>query len=163
MPYYIRKIDKAKWMQTDASTSDIAADAITNCLNTKRNQLSFWKIDNIESGDIDEVLKAMITTFTSGIDTFDIIIIDELEIPTGIERIQSTSPTPYLSMSNYHYDFIELTLQKLTGLSQLIYSKITTTNVKRVTRSQGKNLIRTLVQNDPSFKEKLHSSIANSL
>ena len=163
MPHYIRKIDKAKWAKTDARTSDVAADAITNCLHTRSNQLSFWKVEPFNDNNLKEVLKAIISTFTSGIDTFDVVFFDENEMPDDIKSIQSKAVTPYTAMIDNHYDLVDLTISKLTSLSGVIYSKIKIGAEKRITRTEAKNLMREVIAADPTFRGKLHSTIADSL
>lgn len=163
MSYFIRKIDKAKWNKTDPNTSDIAADAITNCLNTKQNQLSFWRSEKNDAQSINEILKAIISSFTSGIESFDIIIFEESELPSSIGYEKTIPATKYTAINDNHYDFINLTLSKLTLLAQLIYSKVKEGKEKRVMKMEAKNLIKEIIINDPSFRDKLPSIITDNL
>ena len=51
MAYYIRKIARSKWQESQLSTDEdeaieevkrVKADAITNCIKTTGNKLSLW-------------------------------------------------------------------------------------------------------------------------
>ena len=47
MSLLVRKINRAKWLQTDiAHGDDISADAITNCMKTTSNRLSVWEVES---------------------------------------------------------------------------------------------------------------------
>lgn len=163
MPFYIRKIDRAKWSKTDANTGDITADAITNDLATRSNQLSFWIAETEEEKDVNEILIAIMSTFTSGLDTFDIVIFEENEKPENIDLNKSEAVTHYDQMKNNHCDFINLTLSKLDSISKVIYSKIKDGKSKRITKGAAKQLLRTAIEKIPELKNKIHTTLSGSL
>ena len=79
MAYYVRKISRSKWQESQLSTDEVKAleevrsvkaDAITNCIKTTGNKLSLWKVD--EKRDVIEDIIPLILVFERP-DTCDII------------------------------------------------------------------------------------------
>jgi hypothetical protein len=74
MPFFVRKIEGQKWLQNDiCNGADASADAITGCLRTKSNTLSFWYVESDEQ--ITDAILAIVSGFEKA-ETIDIIKID---------------------------------------------------------------------------------------
>jgi hypothetical protein len=163
MPYFIRKIDKAQWVKTNPETGDIAADAITNCLYTNKNSLSFWKVDDLNDETIINIIIAISSTFTSGLDTFDIVVLSADEVLENQELLQTPPTSPIVEMHENHYDLINLTLSRLGFVARLIYTQIADKKDMRFTRGRLKAIMRQFVIDKPDYKAKIHTSVTNSL
>lgn len=140
MSYLVRKFNRAKWAQTNPETGDIAADAITSCLKTSNNELSFWRIDN----KIEDEINAIIVAMTAGgdrVDTIDVAIIDEEELKKYCKIVDSTGNTPVEDMKDKHCDLVELTHSKLGSIANLIYDEIKSNSYKRITTKPLKALL----------------------
>lgn len=140
MSYLVRKINRAKWAQTNPDTGDIAADAITICLKTSNNELSFWRVNNKVDAEINDVIVAM-TAGGDRVDTIDIAIIDEEEISKHCKIVDSTGLTPIEDMKDKHCDLVELTYNKLGEISKLIYNEIKGDTYRRITTKPLKALL----------------------
>ena len=68
MAYYIRKIARSKWQESQLSTDEdeaieevkrVKADAITNCIKTTGNKLSLWRVEE-KRDSIDDIIPLII-------------------------------------------------------------------------------------------------------
>jgi hypothetical protein len=92
MSILVRKIDIGKWNQVDLRQSiDPSADAITNCLRTRQNALSVWKVES--KTDIDEAVLAIISG-QDHLEAFHVILMSPNYLEErGIDCIQSNGLT----------------------------------------------------------------------
>lgn len=117
MPFFLRKIGKAKWNKntvTDALQSDALAD-----LKTSSNTLSVWLVKDDKSN-----LEQVITALISSCDRFshcDYVLIDiNLVTNIGIKYEENEGKTPYIVANQWHRDLIELTVDKIFDLAKVI-------------------------------------------
>ena len=77
MPYFVRKIARAKWSNESITDNpfDIPADAITLDLKTFTNTLSVWEVT--DEGKVGDAVLAIASGFDR-IETFDGLSRDEL-------------------------------------------------------------------------------------
>ena len=162
MSYLVRKINRAKWEATDSSTNDFAADAITICLKTRNNELSFWRLNTINDDEISKVIVAIMSSLEK-IDTIDIAIIDENKIKDHCLIKDTPGNTPMDEMKNRHCDMVNLTYSKIGKIAELIYDEVKNKRSKRLTEKNLKGLILAAISSKQLSPESLHSSLRADL
>lgn len=152
MSFLVRKINIAKWFQSDLNEGEeVSADAITSCLRTTKNTLSFWYIDNLDN--LKDVVLAMSNTFTS-LDKADFVILDFNKTNLNDIQLKNTiSNTKYNVMNNSHYDFENLNYKSLGVVKDLIKDELIKNSYKTYTKSQIKEIIKNALD-----QEKLNIS-----
>lgn len=124
MDYLARKISRAKWESPSyAEADDIRADAITGCLRTTNDTLSFWRCHHDQS-DVAEVALAL----TSGpkvnkIDPIHIVLIHQDFLPTirvKYEHSPLHADTVVKDLLVRHFDAVNLTMTKIDDLASEI-------------------------------------------
>ena len=158
MPLLVRKIDKAKWMQNSASTSeDVSADAITNCLKTRANALSVWEVP--EDSGVPDAVVAMASQFDS-LDTIDVVCLcrDDV-VNAGLELSSTPGNTALKGFSENHRDVVRLKYRTLGVLTDLIIARITTPAVRRYTKTQLIDLLRDAVTSGRVEITDLHEGV----
>jgi len=126
MNYLVRKIARAKWAVPMFATNDtiIAADAVTGCLRTSKNTLSFWQShsEEKEDSDIKDVVLALVSNMER-LDTLDIIVIPKSDLD-DFPFEATKGNTPVIALQDRHLDMVKLTLEKLNQLARYIASKV---------------------------------------
>lgn len=145
MSLLIRKVNKAKWVQSDIENdSDVSADAITNCLRTTRNTLSVWQINTED--DLDNAILALVSN-QDHLEAIDVVILEEESIRQYNIRIVTTpGETPIAELSQTHRDLADLTYSKLGIIKDHIVDRIRTNYLKRYTRGTIKKLLLAAIE-----------------
>lgn len=138
MSFFVRKINKPKWKLIDKS---ISSDAITSCLRTTSNTLSFWKIEKED----DEYLEKAIIPITScqeRVEAVDFIIIEEDFFKNnGISFKQDTATTPATKLNELHINLVDLNYERIGVLSNKIFELVSNKKVIRKTKKQATELL----------------------
>lgn len=158
MSLLIRKINKAKWFQVDILTdNDVSADAVTNCLRTTKNTLSFWRIE--DEGDLDKAILA-IASCLENFDTIDVVILEERSIEQyNISIVASPGDTPVTSLIDIHRELESLTFSKIGHIKDNIIERIRKEKLKRYTISSLKKLIQSAIDTGLLRREDLKEAI----
>lgn len=137
---YVRKIEYPKWMQNRILEGEApSADAITNCIRTKANKLSFWKAINEEK--INDAVLAIVSHFDH-LESCDIIAINDVMIDCSDLHINSSDGvTLYNAFSDNHYDIEKLDYDKLGKIAEIIIESIKMGNRTRFTKKRLKDLL----------------------
>ena len=127
MPLLVRKIDKKTWLQNDILGGEpISADAVTNCLNTKRNCLSLWRI--AERSEIDEAVLAQATMFEH-LDSIDVVILDEESLrERGVPIKDAPGDTKVAELEDWHVHAADLNIDTLSELAKSIAESLQAEN-----------------------------------
>jgi hypothetical protein len=162
MSLFVRKIEKNKWMKKDFTFQGVApADAITNCMKTKDNKLSVWKIH-----DDCAIEQAVVAIAVSGdhLDTFDIVYFDENELEKKEIFIDSSlGKTAYKDMASNHMDIVELDYTKLGRLSEIIINELVNKRDIRYTIGKLKEILKKAIVEGKIVCEELCPSISKKL
>ena len=144
MSLLVRKIEIAKWLQTDIHHGeDISADAITNCMRTTGNTLSVWEIKY--ETDIDEAVLAIVAG-GHHLETIDIVTIDPDYIEEkNIGWLSTEGLTPVDDLKNTHRDLYNLTYCKLGVIAYHIAERIIQNKVQRYTLGRLKQILKNAV------------------
>lgn len=138
MSYFVRKINKGKW-KSDSAEPIIKADALTSCLRTSSNTLSFWRIE--ELSNIEDA-KLAIAASNSNLDPFDIIVFtnDEIE-ELGAPIVEKAGKTACSDLVDSHRDLSNLDSSHLIKLSHAVLKKVQSDDVERVTFAKLKSML----------------------
>lgn len=120
MDFIARKISRPKWERFP-----IRADAITGCLRTRGDTLSFWKCNE---NDVSEVVLALASNMDC-LATFDIVLLLESELRKDGFFLQETPgqiPIKDSRLMERHVDVMDLELDSLGLLSRVIHTQVTT-------------------------------------
>jgi len=136
----VRKIDRTKWMQNDiVRGEEVSADAITNCMKTKGNALSVWKVASESS--LDQAILAMSSQFEY-LETIDVVVLDEPVLQdAGLQIVATPSTTTVEHLVNTHRDIVGLTYASLGTLARFIVEGFKADRVRRFTRGQLRKLL----------------------
>jgi len=138
--YLARSISIKRWkLDTARGSAWIRADAVTNCLKTQEDVLSFWEC-NLDKNSIDEVATAIASGFKT-LEGISIILLAKTELEAiGCNYNLTDGETPLKSAVNKHMDVGKLGLDDLSKLARLIAQKVRTS-------TEGQLLINQYTQN----------------
>ena len=146
MSFLIRKIDEYnKWRQNDILNGEPpSADAITHCLKTKQNSLSFWLIG--DESQREEGVLAIASQFEH-IDTVDILLIDRsLFEQKQLGLVPTPGLTPYTDFIDNHFDVINLDYLSLGTVAEVIVESIRQARYKKFRESELVEILSNGVQ-----------------
>lgn len=140
MPYFVRKIEFAKWNQRNILEGEPpSADAITNCMKTKQNTLSLWRIH-----DVDELEDAVLAIAAAGdhIDTLYFIYLDS-DIVTQHLYLddEGLGVTPFEKFKSRHTDVKYLDYVSLGKLADSTTEAIKNSQYERYNQSNIKKIL----------------------
>ena len=145
MSLFIRKINKAQWLQTDiVRGEDVSADAITNCMNTKVNALSVWEVES--STDIDKAVLAIVAA-GGHIETIDVVPMNREyleEKQVAFEHKDVLNPVG--GMIKSHINLKQLSYKKLGIIAYHIVDKFKQEENKRYTEGKLKEIFRKAIE-----------------
>lgn len=162
MAFYIRKIDLSKWMQNSEVTdhTKLSADVITNCLKTKQNTLSLWKIDTLDK--LNEALIAI----TSGMDHLDriaIVFFEDVKLNADLNLTICTGQTPFSDFKDNHWDIVELNYDSLGKFSKVVHEAIKENHYKQISKAKIKELLNEAIVEKKLDLSKISDNIRNKL
>jgi len=160
MPLLVRKIDKGKWLQNDILRGDpVSADAITNCLKTKDNRLSLWRIP--DRSRIDDAVLAQTTMFGC-LDSIDVVILDEKTLgERGISIENVRGDTKVAELAEWHVHVTDLNVDTLAELAQSIVESLQTEREERYEKGRLARLLASAVSQDRLSLDELREDVRN--
>jgi hypothetical protein len=121
MAHLARKITLSKWSKIDDA---ISADAITSCLRTTKNTLSFWTVDKLNKESIEEVVLAMASSGEK-LDKMDLVLISvEFFNRCNISIVEEIGNSKVEDLNYTHRDAVNLNLPKISAISSEILDQI---------------------------------------
>ena len=125
MSYYVRKINRAKWNESEALSNEedinkLNADYLATCLRTQQGIISLWKIDNL--CEINDVAIAICST-GEHVDKVDFALLDENELQK-IGIVPINEPEGTYKIKDQHYMVDNLNYKKIGSLACLILNTI---------------------------------------
>ncbi|MBF0510153.1 MAG: hypothetical protein HQK57_14665 [Deltaproteobacteria bacterium] len=162
MPFLVRKITKAKWMQGDIfNDADISADAVTNCLKTTQNALSTWQISS--EYELPEAVLAIISN-SDNCDKIDVVCLDRDYLESqGIRCLSTPGITRVEDLKNRHVDISGLTYRSLGTVANEIAQEIRQKRDVKYTKNDIKKLLGDAIADGRLQKENLSESLRNKL
>lgn len=140
MSLLVRKVNKAKWMQTDLTkNNDVSADAITNCLKTSMNTLSTWEINSQD--EIDEAVLAIVSSHDH-LETIDVVPLEYEHLKSsGVDSEKTEGSTPVIELREKHRDLSNLSYTKLGIIAYHIVDQIRGKIIFRYTERKLKDIL----------------------
>jgi hypothetical protein len=162
MSLFIRKINKAQWLQTDiVQGEDVSADAITNCMKTKGNTLSAWEVES--KTDIDKAVLAMVAA-GDHLETIDVVpMTPEYLTEKEVDFKKISGLTPVEGLIKNHINLEQLSYKKLGIIAYHIVDKIREREVKRYTEGKCKEILRKAISEGKLKIEDIKDDIRKKL
>lgn len=145
MSLLVRKVNRNNWDVNVTNVSHICADAITNCMKTKKNSMSVYEITS--EADINEAFLVIASTFDHA-DAFDVVLMEKEEIMNlNMNLIQNPGITPIQSLENTHYDISNLSYSKLGIIADYIIGRIRDNRIIRCTKGELREIFKEAITN----------------
>lgn len=166
MAYYVRKISRSKWQATPLSNDSekailevkgVSADAITNCIKTKENKLSLWRVE--DKNEVIEDIIPLIIGFERP-DTCDVIYISEdtfLDEGIFIEQSLKDANTPIEELKQYHYNAIIYDYDGLGKFAKVVLKSLN--NHKRFKGKEVKAKLKEMLDNHEIEKDMISDKL----
>lgn len=152
----VRTINRAKWSAASGA-GHFPADAITNCLSTRQNELSLWFSG--DPGAIDEAVLAVAAS-KDHVGTIDVVVFSEMELRSlGFSIAATPGQTAAVALRGLHRDLVSLDFWSLGFLAEIIATKVLAGGVVRKTKSQIVQMISDGVANGQVDFEELADDI----
>lgn len=141
MSLLVRKIDSANWAEEELKKgADVPADAVTTCLRTKGNALSFWEIDSLS--DIDDAVLAIVAGYKH-LEMIDVVAIDPQLLSDGcVKCIATEGQTPVRDLLKEHRELVMLTCNTLGIVARSIAEAFKQDHVYMRTKEQLKSILK---------------------
>lgn len=144
MSFFVRKISKGKW-KSENDEPIIKADALTSCLRTSGNTLSFWRIEDL--AQIEDA-KLAIAASNTNLETFDIVVFSHAEMEDfGAPILETAGKTACTDLANSHRDLAELTSDHLIRVSHAVLRKVREDQIVRVTKAKVVTMLSSAAAN----------------
>jgi hypothetical protein len=157
----VRKIDRNKWMNGDDVIEPIPADAITNCLRTKGNTLSVWKVNS--ERELEEAVLA-IASSQDHLETIDVVWLDDdyfVKCKVNVE--QTDGLTKIKDLAHTHRDLASLDLWTLGMVAQHVAESIKRNRIKRYTAASLKKILKDAVSKNRLNLSDLKDSVQKKM
>lgn len=169
MKMLARKISRAKWEHRDyLAETEIRADAISGCLRTTDDKLSWWRCADDEE-DVAEVALALAVGPKSDMfDKIDLVVLPEAVLANaGLAYESGEGETAVMDLRSRHVDLVKLDVERLAMVAKILGPRIRSNDkVHQFTRRQLMTLVKTAIHDrrlDPgNLNEKLREKLARS-
>ena len=159
-----RKISRAKWHPNQyLQPHEIGADAVTGCLRTRDNSLSWWRC-TAQGTDVADVALALACNMQK-LEKIDIVALPETELePLGIATRATEGITPVRDLRSHHVDSPHIDLKRLARLAETLAPRIrSSTSVFMFTKKDLTTLVSDAVRKNRVRLEELHEGLRNQL
>lgn len=167
MTHLARKFSRAKWDRKPYLAPDeIRADALTRCLRTTDDSLSFWRCESTEA-DVDEVALALATGMER-LEKIDVVLVEERELRgSGLRPEPSEGRTPVGDLRGRHVDVVHLDAGRLGTIARCVADAVHTKQTTFFfTRGRLKGILRRAIEagrvRTESLKEKVQAEVSES-
>ncbi len=162
-----RKISRAKWQQKEyLAEGEIRADAISGCLRTTDDTLSWWRCSDDEK-DIDEVALALaVGPMIERFDKIDVVVLPEAILAdAGLARQSTEGGTPVKDLQHRHVDLVRLDIERLGRVARILDPRIRSDDkVVQFTKARLMALVDTAIHDKRldanDLSEKLREKLA---
>ncbi len=146
-----------KWNSQQVG-DDYPSDAITSCLRTTGNTLSFWEIE--KEDQINDAILAIASAGTN-LDKVDVVIIPK-ETMSEFQLISSEVVNPYSNFEKNHRDVINLTYTKMRPVADIICSAIVKNEYRQFTRANVKKLIQEAIDQRKIIFDRINEKMRDN-
>lgn len=166
MKMLARKISRAKWEPIGyLAENEIRADAITLCLRTSGDALSWWHCEG-EERDVAEVALALATgSKITNFDKIDVVLLPEIDLlAAGLTTGPEAGDTPIEELKLRHVNVVNLDLERLGDIAKVLAPRIRKGDlVFPFTTARLKNLVRTAIQDGRLHPHDLNEKLQEKL
>lgn len=165
MSYLAHKISRSKWdHQSFMKLDDISSDALTSCLRTRNNQLSFWNCKTTSIAEV-EIIALALAGGMERIDSIDIVLIPKRVLnESQFQFEQNPGSTAVTDLKDLHVDMVQLTAKKLCQLVSIVAPNVrNSTSCFRFTRTKMLGFLSNAINEDRVELEKLFDKVTEQL
>ena len=120
MSFLGRKFARSKWQNSSIDGDQPSADAITGCLKTNNNTLSFWRCDGDDKVNAKRVVLAM-ASLGDRCDKFHVVLIPESDLNRLDLTLQDErGDTPIEDLIEEHVNVVRLNGERLLSIGELL-------------------------------------------
>ena len=161
-----RKISRAKWQQKEyLAETEIRADAISGCLRTTDDTLSWWRCTDDEK-DVDEVALALAAgPKFNRFDTIDVVVLPEAVLTNaGLASESTEGETAVKDLRSHHVDLVRLDVERLAKVARILGPRIRSGDkVVRFTTAQLRTLVTTAIRDKRLDADDLSEKLREKL
>lgn len=161
-----RKISRAKWDPAEYLEEDeIRADAVTGCLRTSNDSLSWWYCEG-DKQDVEEVALALATgPKFKRFEKIDLVVLPEADLLAhGVAAESTEGDTPIKELRSRHVNVVGLDLERLAKIARILAPRIRSNNsVFRFTKARLMTLVRTAIQDKRLDLDDLNKKLRDEL
>ena len=169
MSFLIRKITKSKWKNSndpqgekELEINKLSSDAITSCLRTSKNALSFWEIS-----DIKNIIIALLTSSKAeDVNVLDIVYFEKNEEQLnkyGISFEKTEGDTVDDNLRSLHIDLCDLNHKNLTFIADTMCTCLNKNQHKRFTKNYLKSVLKEHLEANKHLLPKLTPELQEKL
>ena len=166
MDYLARKINSSRWEPTPyTGPEDVRADAITVCLKSTDDSLSFWHC-NAELEDLSEVVLAYASTLKT-IEGLHFVLLEKNDLDINGFTVKSDpegTMTPIENLRRRHVSLINLTMTQLCFIARRIAIKVRqNSHLYLFTRENVLDILFDAIKKDRVQLNSLKDGVKNEL
>lgn len=167
MKMLARKISRTKWQPKEyLAETEIRADAISGCLRTTDDKLSWWRCADDEI-DVAEVALALATgPKCDRFDKIDVVVLPEaVFVNAGLASESAEGETAVKDLGSRHVDLVRLDVERLANVAKILAPRIRSGDkVVQFTKARLKTLVTTAIRDKrldtDDLNEKLRGELA---
>ena len=161
-----RKISRAKWDAAEyLAEVEIRADAVTGCLRTSNDSLSWWHCEGDEQ-DVEEVALALATgPKTTKFEKIDVVVLPETDLlADGLASEPTEGDTPIKELRSRHVNVVKLDLERLAKIARILAPRIRSNDsVFHYTKVDLMTLVRKAINNKRLNVDDLNPKLRKEL
>ncbi len=163
-----RKISRAKWDSKEyLAESEIRADAITGCLRTMDDTLSWWRCSDDEKNVAEVALALAAGPKIDKFERIDVVVLPEAVLANAELASESTEgETAVKDLRSRHVDLVRLDVERLAKVARILAPRIRSGDkVVRFTKAQIITLVTTAIHDkrleEKNLNKKLRKQLSN--
>ena len=164
-----RKINRAKWQHREyLAKTEIRADAISGCLRTTDDALSWWRCTDDEKDVADVALALYVGPEKESFEKIDVVVVPEAILTeAGLASEPTEGETPIRDLRSRHVNLVRLDVERLAKVARILAPRIRSgEKVVQFTKLRLMNLVTAAI-NDKRLKpndlnEKLREKLGKS-
>ncbi len=162
-----RKISRAKWHHREyLAKTEIRADAISGCLRTTDDKLSWWRCTDDEKGVAEVALALAVGPRMEKFEKIDVVVLPELTLTeAGLASEPTEGDTPVKDLRSRHVDLVGLDVERLAQVARILGPRIRSSDkVVQFTKAGLMDLVTAAIHDKRldanDLNEKLRAKLA---
>ncbi len=121
-----RKISRAKWQHRDyLAETEIRADAISGCLRTTDDTLSWWRCTDDDKEVAEVALALAVAPRMEKFDKIDVVALPEATLTeAGLACQPAEGETPVKDLRSRHVNLVKLDVERLAKVARILGPRI---------------------------------------